>query len=113
MVGVTTYHPEEPYANSARTVLWEALGVSRAPTRLFQVLMESISTRPRRRPPSSEELTRPRPSARAVFMRVYNESLPQGGNNRIVFSTGKQSNANWNNYDLAQKRVDCNRLVIK
>jgi hypothetical protein len=32
MTGVTTRHPEEPYANSARTVLWEVLGASRAPT---------------------------------------------------------------------------------
>jgi len=34
MTGVTTRHSEEPYAKSARTVLWEVLGVTRAPTRL-------------------------------------------------------------------------------
>ena len=33
MTGVTTRHSEEPYAKSARTVLWEVLGVTRAPTR--------------------------------------------------------------------------------
>jgi hypothetical protein len=49
MTGVTTRHPEEPYANSARTVLWEVLGASRAPTRLgfaasrFQRLKISLS----------------------------------------------------------------------
>lgn len=31
--GVTTRRPEEPYAISARTVLWEALRVTGAPTR--------------------------------------------------------------------------------
>ena len=34
MMGVTTRHPEEPYATNARTVLWEVLGATRAPTRL-------------------------------------------------------------------------------
>jgi len=33
MTGVTTRHSEEPYAKSARTVLWEVRGASRAPTR--------------------------------------------------------------------------------
>ena len=33
MTGVITRHPEEPYANSASTVPWEALWVTRAPTR--------------------------------------------------------------------------------
>lgn len=33
-MGVITRHPEEPYANSARTVPWEVRGASRAPTRL-------------------------------------------------------------------------------
>ena len=33
MTGVITCHPEEPYAKSASTVPWEALGVTRAPTR--------------------------------------------------------------------------------
>ena len=34
MTGVTTRHPEEPYANNASTVPWEVLGATRAPTRL-------------------------------------------------------------------------------
>ena len=34
MTGVITRHPEEPYANNARTVPWEVLGATRAPTRL-------------------------------------------------------------------------------
>jgi len=33
MTGVITRRSDEPYANSARTVLWEVRGASRAPTR--------------------------------------------------------------------------------
>jgi hypothetical protein len=42
MAGVTTRHSDEPYANSARTVLWEVLGVSRAPTRCVTGMAKKI-----------------------------------------------------------------------
>ncbi len=46
-------------------------------------------------------------------MRVHKESLLQGGNNWILLSTGEQSNANWNNYDLAGKSIRCNTCHIQ
>jgi hypothetical protein len=41
MTGVITRRSEEPYANSARTVLWEVRGASRAPTRLTTIFAGS------------------------------------------------------------------------
>lgn len=54
MTGVITCHPEEPYANSARTVLWEVRGASRAPTRSAA---------------NSAEITVPNPEVSARSMR--------------------------------------------
>jgi len=49
MTGVTTCHPEEPYANSARTVLWEVRGASRAPTRVTDMVRRSEVSAERRK----------------------------------------------------------------